>query len=474
MLNPLRVLIVEDSESDAALLVRLFSRANYQVTSQRVDTRDSLRAALAQDTWDCVIADHNMPDLDAFAALEILQSSELDIPFIVASGSIGEETAVALMKSGAADYVMKDKMARLVAVVQRELGDVASRRERRRAVEALRANDEKYRRLFDLESDALFLIERNGGRILEANAGATALYGYSHDEWLTMRNVDVSAEPEDTTAATRAAETTIPVRWHRKKDGTRFPVDIRATHFDWEGRAVHLAAIRDITERLRAQEALRAERDRAESYLRIAGVILVVLDAQGKITLINRRGCEVLGYTEEELLGRDWFGACLPPADRQAVRAGFDDMMTGDDLVMADFVNNVITKAGDLRLISWRNSLLRDANGRALGTLSSGEDITERKRAEDTIRASLTEKEILLKEIHHRVKNNLQIIASLLPFRRNRCAIPWCWRCCRTVRTAFAPCRSFTPSSTSQRTWPPWTSAPSFGIWEPSCFGPTR
>jgi PAS domain S-box-containing protein len=388
MLNPLRLLIVEDSESDASLLVRLFTRADYQVTSQRVETRDSLQAALAQDAWDCVIADHNMPDLDAFSALETLQSSGLDIPFIVASGSIGEETAVALMKSGAADYVMKDKMTRLTAVVERELRDAAARRERRQAIASLRANEEKYRRLFDLESDALFLIERDSGRILEANSGATALYGYSHDEWLTMRNVDVSVEPDDTTAATRTAMTNIPVRWHRKKDGTVFPVDIRATHFGWQGRPVHLAAIRDITERVRAQEALRAERDRAESYLRIAGVILVALDAQGKITLINRRGCEVLGYNEDELLGRDWFDTCLPPADRQAVRASFDHLIAGDDAAMADFVNNVITKAGELRLVSWRNNLLRDADGGPLGTLSSGEDITERRRAEKALQES--------------------------------------------------------------------------------------
>jgi PAS domain S-box-containing protein len=392
---PLRVLIVEDSESDAALLVRLFTKANYQVTSQRVETRDSLRAALAQDDWDCVIADHNMPDLDAFAALETLQSTGLDIPFIVASGSLGEETAVALMKSGAADYVMKDKMARLTAVTERELRDAATRRERRQALDALRANEEKYRRLFDLESDALFLIQRDSGRILEANAGATALYGYSHDEWLTMRNVDVSAEPDSTTAATRTAATNIPVRWHRKKNGTVFPVDIRATHFEWEGHPVHLAAIRDVTERVHAQEDLRAERDRAESYLRIAGVILVALDVRGKITLINRRGCEVLGYDEDELLGRDWFDACLSPADRQTVRAGFDQIIAGDARSMANYVNTVITKAGEPRLVSWRNSLLRDAEGRPLGTLSSGEDITERRRAE----LALQESEARLRDI---------------------------------------------------------------------------
>ena len=133
MPKPLRLLIVEDSESDALLLARLLTKAGFNVTSQRVETRDSMQSALAQDTWDTIVADHNMPQFDAFAAVETLKSSGLDIPFIVASGSIGEETAVALMKAGAADYVMKDKLARLTAVVERELAEAASRRERRQA-----------------------------------------------------------------------------------------------------------------------------------------------------------------------------------------------------------------------------------------------------------------------------------------------------------------------------------------------------
>ena len=197
-----------------------------------------------------------------------------------------------------------------------------------------------------------------------------------------MRNVDVSVEPDSTTTATLTGITNIPVRWHRKKDGTVFPVDIRATHFEWQGLPVHLAAIRDVTERVRAQEALRAERDRAESYLQIAGVVLLVLDVQGKITLINRRGCEVLGYAQDELLGQDWFSTCLPPADQQPVREVFAQLMTGEDQRHSEYVNPVITKSGEPRLISWRNSMLRDAAGRPVGMLSSGEDITERKQAE--------------------------------------------------------------------------------------------
>jgi PAS domain S-box-containing protein len=386
MTIPLRVLIVDDSESDAQLLVQAFGKAGYEVASRRVETGEAMAAALAQDRWDCVVADHSLPAFDAFGALETLQASGQDIPLIVVSEGIGEEAAVALMKAGATDYVMKDRLSRLGVAVPRELREAATRRQYRQTLATLRESEEKYRRLFDFESYALFLIERESGRILEANAGATALYGYSHDEWLTMRNVDVSVEVERTTAATLTGVKEIPLRWHRKKDGTVFPVDIQASHFDWQGRAVHLAAIRDITERVRTQEALRAERDRAESYLQVAGVIMVALDTRGKITLINRRGCEVLGYTETELLGKDWFEVCLPRAESGAVRAAFDRILAGSEHGLDEYENPIVTKSGELRLISWRNSRLRDTGGSLLGVLSSGEDITERRRAEDALR----------------------------------------------------------------------------------------
>ena len=138
MSTPLHVLLVEDSESDAALIVRHLSTADYDVSHERVESAGQMRAALEQPDWDIVIADYKLPGFDAPAALAILQQSGLDLPFLVVSGQIGEETAVALMKAGAYDYLMKDHLARLAPVVQRELGEARMRRERRRGEEKLR------------------------------------------------------------------------------------------------------------------------------------------------------------------------------------------------------------------------------------------------------------------------------------------------------------------------------------------------
>ena len=146
MSTPLRVLLVEDSESDAALVVRQLTTSDYDVTWERAETAGQMRTALEAPGWDIVIADYKLPGFDAPAALAILQQTGLDLPFVVVSGQIGEESAVALMKAGAYDYLKKDQLTRLAPVVERELGEARMRRERRRGAEQLRLSVEELAR----------------------------------------------------------------------------------------------------------------------------------------------------------------------------------------------------------------------------------------------------------------------------------------------------------------------------------------
>jgi signal transduction histidine kinase len=129
--------MVEDSEDDTLLLMRKLRRAGYAPTFERVDTAEAMRAALAKQSWDVIIADYAMPKFSALAALELLKESELDLPFIVVSGTIGEEIAVALMRSGAHDYVMKNNLARLGPAIRREVDEARMRKERRELEESL-------------------------------------------------------------------------------------------------------------------------------------------------------------------------------------------------------------------------------------------------------------------------------------------------------------------------------------------------
>jgi signal transduction histidine kinase/FixJ family two-component response regulator len=151
MSKPIRVLIVEDSENDALLLVRELRRGGFEPEFERLDTADSMARALAKHTWDLVIADYIMPHFSGIAALEILKQSGLDIPFIVVSGRIGEDVAVAAMKAGAHDYMMKGNLKRLNPSIERELREVEVRCQRRRADEEAKRNMEGIKALHEID-----------------------------------------------------------------------------------------------------------------------------------------------------------------------------------------------------------------------------------------------------------------------------------------------------------------------------------
>ncbi len=138
MANVLRIIMVEDSEDDAYFVQEEIEKAGYELTVTRVDTADALQTALMQQDWDLVLSDHSMPGFSAPAALRVLHESGLDIPFIIVSGEIGEEMAVSLMRAGAHDFVMKDRLGRLVPAIERELGEAYTRQQYRRATEEQR------------------------------------------------------------------------------------------------------------------------------------------------------------------------------------------------------------------------------------------------------------------------------------------------------------------------------------------------
>jgi two-component system cell cycle sensor histidine kinase/response regulator CckA len=176
---------------------------------------------------------------------------------------------------------------------------------RKRAEEALKESEEKYRELFEMESDAIFLIENSTGSILEVNQAASVLYGYSREELLQKKNTDLSSESEDTCAATQERRTYVPVRYHRKKDNIVFPVEITARHFTWQGREVHIAAIRNITDRKRAEEALRDSEFKFRNLFDSSPQAIALTEFQtGKLVDVNVKFCELIKYAAEEIIGR--------------------------------------------------------------------------------------------------------------------------------------------------------------------------
>jgi diguanylate cyclase (GGDEF)-like protein/PAS domain S-box-containing protein len=155
---------------------------------------------------------------------------------------------------------------------------------------------------------------------------------------------------------------------------------------DLEGRPLLTqGVVVDVTQLHSAEEALRAERDRAQSYLDVAGAIMLALDRDGRIAMLNRAGHELLGYHEGELVGADWFETCMPAADRTEWRAIFDQMIMGAVPAREHGETGLLTRDGHVRIVEWRNRALVDDDGRITAILSSGLDVTERRDAEEKI-----------------------------------------------------------------------------------------
>lgn len=289
-------------------------------------------------------------------------------------------------------------------------GFVADITEQKNAEVGLRENEAKYRQLFEAESDALLFVDNEDGRIIEANAAASAMYGYTHDEIVALRNTDISAEPEETKRVTQKSPVNIneiisvPLRYHRKKDGTVFPVEITGRFFNHYGRAVHIAAVRDISERVAAEESRKQSQERYQSFvsqssegiwrfeLEIPIAVTAPIDEQiehyflyGYLAECNDAMAKMYGYERSsEIIG-----------------ARLGDLLRKEDPNNLTFLRNFITngyklwdgesceydKANNQKY--FRNSLtgiIQD--GKLVRAWGLQQDITEQKRVNDALRES--------------------------------------------------------------------------------------
>jgi PAS domain S-box-containing protein len=268
---PLRVLIVEDSEDDALLLLRELKRGGYEPLHKRVDTPEGMRAALAEGgPWDVVLSDWRMPRFSGAGALEISREADPGTPFVIVSGKVGEEAAVGAMRAGAHDYVMKGNLARLCPTVERGLKEAEARRERERAEKRLKESEERYRRLVELSPDAV--IVHGGGETLFVNTAGAGLFGAASPEELIGKPVMELIHPDYreivwariVRTQERGERTDLIREKFLRLDGRAVDVEAVSTPIAYRGEAATLVVARDVTERKRAEEELR----RREAILR--------------------------------------------------------------------------------------------------------------------------------------------------------------------------------------------------------------
>lgn len=258
--KPLRVLIIEDSHDDTLLLLRELWRLSYEVEFERVETDGAMRAMLSEKDWDVILSDYTLPTYSAPQALETLKISGLDIPFIIISGTIGEEAAVATLKAGAHDFLIKGKYARLGPAIERELRETESRRNQRRVQEKINYHARLLRHINDavIATDDQF-------RITAWNRAAERIYGWMAGE-VMGRDLDevlksglTPKEQEEAQEILKQQSSLRSERLHSRKNVQPLYIEENTIALtDTYGRVTGYVSVnRDVTERKQAEETLK-------------------------------------------------------------------------------------------------------------------------------------------------------------------------------------------------------------------------
>lgn len=321
-MKPLRVLMVEDSEDDALLLIRELKKGDYDPEYGRVETAEAMRTALREKSWDVILCDYRLPQFNGPMAIALLKESGIDIPLIIVSGAIGEETAADCMRCGAHDYVMKGNLSRLVPAVERELKEAESRAQRRRAQEELRESEERYRELVRYAPAGIYEVDYEANRFISVNDIICEYTGYTRDELLTTNLFNILTKGSrklmlarlEKLMAGENIEPTVEYRI-RKKDGTELWALLNARYIYETGKLKGATGvIYNITDRKRAEEQLRESLEQLRRAMQTTIQVLVMaVEVKDPYTAGHQRRMTALARTMATEMG-------LPPEKIEGLR----------------------------------------------------------------------------------------------------------------------------------------------------------
>lgn len=392
MLEKLRILFIEDNENDTILAISLLKKEGYDIYHQRVDNAVDLRKALGGHEWDIVISDFAMPGFSGSEALEIFNVFGLDIPFILVSGSVGEEIAISMLKSGANDYIMKDKLNLIVPSVNRELKEYANRKERREYYNELKRAQKIVLQspitLWQWSSDSnapVVYVSENvmqfGYSSTDFTSGKIFFKDIVHPDdikkTMPYRNKNISDDLDSYSLEYRII----------CKDGsTRWVSDQTTIIRKPTGEIDYIQGlIIDISKQKNSEDRVIASEKRFKELMENMEMIALILDNDGKIQFCNDYLLQLTGWELQQVINQDWFEMFVPPElnlkDNVFSLAKIDKLTTYGE-------NEIITKTGERRTIAWSNTLLKDASSQTIGVASIGQDITDRLQFEKKLQES--------------------------------------------------------------------------------------
>jgi PAS domain S-box-containing protein len=389
----LRVLIIEDSEDDEMLLIRELKKGGYNPVYERVETAAAMKKALKEKQWDIILCDYRLPQFNAPSAIAALKEANIDIPLIIVTGTVGEETAAECMRLGAKDYIMKDNKSRLCPAIARELEDVKIRNMKKQAEKDLQEREDRFRRISSLTSDIAYSCRTNEDGIFSIGwmIGATEqISGYSIEEikaqscWRFLVLEEDRALFEKNVVGLEPGSRGFCELRIRHKNGSIVWIASNAECFmatETPEQFVLYGALVDITKRKKAEEALREGEERYRLIFENSPLGLLSFNEKGVIVTCNDNFVKIIGSSREKLVGLNMLN--LP--DKKMVSAIRKVLNGSHGFYEGDYSSVTAKKITPVRCLF---APMNVGNGRIPGGVGIIEDITERKKAEEALQKS--------------------------------------------------------------------------------------
>lgn len=418
---PVRILFLEDKPEDVLYLQNALQSAGIPLTSQTVTTEGDLRHTLSAQSWDVVLSDYSLAELRAPQALAIVREADPNLPFILVSAFIDDHIAVAMIRAGAQDYVFKDDLVRLPIAVRREIREAEERRARQRAEASLRTSEERMR-LATAAADLGIWSYNVAAHTVFWNEQCYISTGVPLGQRITPEFLESLIHPDDRAARHQAlaqalqegSDAKMEYRIIRPDGGIRWVSSYGRAVLNADGSVKEIHGIAtDITDRKLAEEALRINEGRFRGLSASSPVGIFEADLQANVRYTNPRLQAIWHMKEPEILGRGWV-ARIHPDDRGALVEGWGTASTKG--LPFELEYRLLLPNGDIRWIHGRSAIICNNHGEPVATIGTVDDITERRKAEESVRRSekLAAVGQLASMIAHEINNPLEAVTNLI------------------------------------------------------------